>query len=103
MIAATGADQLIHVGVAALDTAVDDADRLTPQDRLTAVTGLTGGRRCHDPLSRNAQPPVTASTGTWCGDSGRADSRSATRRSVRGARTAHSTHHQEVGPATTGA
>jgi hypothetical protein len=28
MIAAAGADQLIHVGVAALDTAVHDADRL---------------------------------------------------------------------------
>ena len=42
MIAAARADQLIHVGVAALDTAVHDADRLAPQDRLAAVTGLTG-------------------------------------------------------------
>src|SRR2546430_17413205 len=42
-IAAAGANQLIHVGVAALDTAVHDADRLAPQDRLAAVTGLAGG------------------------------------------------------------
>jgi hypothetical protein len=101
-IAAAGADQLIHAGVAALDTAVHDADRLAPQDRLAAVTGLTGGRRWHDPLSRDAQPPVTAIAGTWSGDSGRADSRSAARRSVRGARIAHLTHRQDVGPATTG-
>jgi hypothetical protein len=44
MIAAAGADQLEHVGVAALDTAVHDADRLVPQDRLAAVAGLTSGR-----------------------------------------------------------
>ena len=101
-IATAGADQLIHAGVAALDTAVHDADRLAPQDRLAAVTGLTGGQGCRDPLSRDAQPPVTAIAGTRCGDSRRADSRSATRRRVRGVRTAHLTHHQEVGPATTG-
>ena len=47
---------------------------------------------CHDPLRHDAQPPVTAIAGTRCGDSGRTDSRSATRRIVRGARTAHSTH-----------
>src|SRR5690348_7913132 len=87
IIAAAGADHLVHAGVAALDTAVHDADRLAPQDRLAAVTRLTGRRRCHDPLSRDAQPPGTAIARTWYGDSGRADSRSATRRSVRGART----------------
>ena len=38
MIAAAGADQLVPVGVAALDTAVHDADRLVPQDRLAAAT-----------------------------------------------------------------
>ena len=101
-IAAAGADQLIHVGVAALDTAVHDADRLAPQDRLAAVTGLAGGQGCRDPLSRDAQPPVAAIAGTRCGDSGRTDSRSATRRRVRGTRTAHLTHRQEVAPATTG-
>jgi hypothetical protein len=90
------------VGVAALDTAVHDADWLAPQDRLVAVTGLTGGQGRHDPLSRDARPPVTAIAGTRSGDSGRTDSRSATRRRVRGVRTAHLIHHQEVGPTTTG-
>ena len=88
-IAAVGADQLIHVGVAALDPAVHDADRLAPQDRLATVTGLTGGQGCHDPLSRDAQPPVTAIAGMRSGDSARTDSRSATPRRVRGVRTAH--------------
>jgi hypothetical protein len=44
MIAAAGAEHLIHVGVAALDMAVDDADRLAAQDGPAAVAGLTGGR-----------------------------------------------------------
>jgi hypothetical protein len=102
MIAAAGADQLVHVGVAALDTAGHDADRLAPQDRLAAVTGLTGGRGSRDLLSRDAQPPVTAIVGMRCGDSARTDRRPATRRRVRGTRTAQLTHHHEVGPATTG-
>jgi len=101
-IAAAGADQLIHAGVAALDAAVHDADRLAPQDRLAAVAGLTGGWGCHDVLRHDAQPPVTAIGGTRCGDADRAASWSATHRRVRGARTAHSTHRQDVGPATTG-
>ena len=50
--------------------AAHDADRLAPQDRLAAVTGLTGGRGCHDLLSRDAQPPVTAIAGMRYGDSG---------------------------------
>ena len=90
MIAAVGADHLVHAGVAILGTAVRDAGRLAPQDRLAAVTGLTGGRGCHDPLRHDAQPPVTA------------DSRSGTRRRVRDARTAQLAHHQDVGHATTG-
>ena len=96
-IAAAGADQLIHVGISAFDAAVHEADRLAPQDRLAAVAGLTGGPGCHGVLRHDAQPPVTAIGGTSCGDSGRADSRSAARRRVRGARTAHSTHRQDVG------
>ena len=74
MIAAAGADQLIHVGVAALDTAVHDADRLAAQDRIAAVAGLTGGRGCHDLLRHDSQAPVTAIAGTRCGDSGRTGS-----------------------------
>jgi hypothetical protein len=40
-IAAAGADELIHVVVAALDTVGRDAGRLVPQDRRGAVAGLT--------------------------------------------------------------
>jgi hypothetical protein len=64
-----------------------------------AVAGLTGGRGCHNLFRHDAQPRVT---GTRYGDSGRMGSRSATRRRVGGTGTAHSIHHQEVGPATTG-
>ena len=73
MIAAAGAYQLIHAGIAALDAAVHDAGWLVPQGRLTAVAGLTGGRRCHDPLNRD------------------------THRSARGAGTAHFTHPPGAG------
>src|SRR6266571_8159356 len=67
-----------------------------------AVAGLTGGRGRHNLLRHDAQPRVTAITGTQYGDSGRTGSRPATHLRVRGTRTAHSSHHQEVGPATTG-
>jgi len=54
MIAAVRAHKLEHVGVAALETAVHDADRLAPQVRLAAVAGLTGGRGRHDGLGHDA-------------------------------------------------
>jgi hypothetical protein len=44
MIAAAGADDLKHVGVAAVKTAVHDPDRLTPHVRRPAVAGLPGRR-----------------------------------------------------------
>jgi hypothetical protein len=53
------------------------------------VAGLTGGRGCHNLFRHEAQPRVTAITGTRYEDSGRMGSRSATRRRVRGATTAH--------------
>ena len=81
MIAAAGADQLIHVGVAALDLAVDDADRLAAQDDPAAVAGLAGGRGCRNLVRHDAEPRVTVLTGTRYGDNGR----SAVRRIVRGA------------------
>jgi hypothetical protein len=81
---------------------VHDADRLAAQDRLAAVTGLTSGRGCHDPLRHDAQPPVMVIARMRCGDSARTDSRSGTRRRVRGARIAQLAHHREVGRATTG-
>ena len=102
MIAAAGADDLEHVVVAALEAAVHDADRLAAQDRPAAVAGLAGGRGCHNLFRHDAQPRVTAITGTRYRDSGRMGGRSATRRRVRDTRTAHSVHRQEVGLATTG-
>lgn len=59
MVAAAGADELIHVGVAAVEAAVHDADRLAPQERRPAVAGLTGKRGCHDAVRSNAEPRVT--------------------------------------------
>ena len=44
-IAAVRADNLIHVGVAAFETAVHDTDRPTAQDRPAAVAGPACGRR----------------------------------------------------------
>jgi hypothetical protein len=44
VIAAARAYELEHVCVAVLGTAIDDADRLAPQDRRAAVAGLPGGR-----------------------------------------------------------
>ena len=94
MIAAVRADDLVHVGVAAFETAVHDADRLAPQDRPAAVAGLAGGRGRHDGLGHHAQPRITAITRARCRDRGR----TATGHDVRIARTAHSTHRQEGVP-----
>lgn len=44
MISAVRADDLIPVGVAAFETAIHDADRLTAQNRLVAVAGSAGER-----------------------------------------------------------
>jgi hypothetical protein len=71
MIAAVRADDLIHVGVAAFETAVHDADRLAPQDRPSAVAGLTGGRGCHGGLGHDVQPRITVITRARCRNGGR--------------------------------
>ena len=59
-IAAAGADEFIHVVVAALDTAVHDAGRLVPQDRRGAVAGLPGERGHGDAAEPGTHPWVTA-------------------------------------------
>jgi len=59
-IAAAGADELIHVVVAALDTAMHDAGRLVPQDRRGAVAGLPGERGHGDADEPGTHPWVTA-------------------------------------------
>ena len=101
-IAAARADELIHVVVAALDPAVHDAGRLAPQDRRGAVTGLPGERGLGDAVEPGKHPRVTAITGAWCEDGRRTGNRSSTGHDVRGAKTAHSTHHQAVVPPATG-
>jgi hypothetical protein len=98
MIAAAGADQLIHVGVAALDTAVHDADRLATQDDPAAVTRLAGRRGCHDGLGHNTQPRITAITRARR----RGRGRTGTSHDVGIAKTAHSNHHREEWLAATG-
>jgi hypothetical protein len=54
-----------------------------------AVAGRTGGRGCHNLFRHDAQPRVTAITGTRYGDSGPMGSRPGTRRRAGGTRTAH--------------
>ena len=95
MISAVRADDLIPVGVAAFETAIRNAGRLTAQDRLAAVAGPTGERGCRDGLELNAQPRVTAITRGRCGDGGRT---SISHDVIRVASTAHSTHRQEALP-----
>jgi len=101
-IAAAGADELIHVVVAALDTAVYDAGRLVPQERCGAVAGLPGERGPSDAVGSGTHPRVTALMGARCRDGRRMGNRSGTGHGVRGARTAHSTHRQAVVPAAAG-
>jgi hypothetical protein len=93
-IAAVRADQLEHAGVAAFETAVHDAGRPAPQDRLAAVAGPTCGRGGHNLFRHDAQPRVMAITRARCRDA----DRTATSHDVRIAGTAHSTHRQEVEP-----
>jgi hypothetical protein len=101
-IAAAGADELIHVVVAALDTAVHDAGRLSPQERRGAVAGLPGERGPGDAVGSGTHPRVTAIMEAWCGDGRRMCNRSGTGHDVRGAKTAHSAHRQVVVPLATG-
>lgn len=101
-IAAAGADELIHAVVAALDPAVHDAGRLVPQERRGAVAGLPGERGPGDAVDPSEHPRVTAIMAAWCGGGRRIGSRSVTGHDVRGAKTAHSTHHQVVVPPATG-
>ena len=54
-----GTDELEQVGVAALEAAVHDADRLPPHKCRPAVTGLTGRRKRDDVLELDAQPRGT--------------------------------------------
>jgi hypothetical protein len=84
VVAAAGADHLEYLVVAALDAVVHDAYRLFPQDGLAAVAGLTGKWGCCDLARDDAQPRVPVIAVLRYG--GRF--RSATRRGVRGARTA---------------
>jgi hypothetical protein len=47
MIAAARADELEHAGVAALDAAIHDADRLAPHECRPAMAGLPSKREYH--------------------------------------------------------
>src|SRR5438477_3224493 len=93
-IAAVRADDLIHVGVAAFETAVHDADRLAAQDRPAAVARPACGRGGHNLFRHDAQPWVTTITRERCRDGGR----TGIRHDVRITGTAHLTHRQEVVP-----
>jgi hypothetical protein len=92
MIAATGADQLEHAGVAAVEAAVHDAGRLAPHQCRPAVTGLAAKRRCQDAVRLYAQPRVTATGRAQCGDGARTGSLPGTGHDVRDLGTAHLAH-----------
>jgi len=94
MIAAAGAGELIHVVVAAFETAIHDAGRLAPQERRAAVAGLTAGPGSLDVFGPGAQPRVTAIIGASRGDSGRTVGRSGAGHDVKVAETAHSLHRR---------
>jgi hypothetical protein len=59
MIAAAGADQLEHVGIAAFEAAGHDTDRLAADECRHAVASLTGRRERHDGVSADEQPRIT--------------------------------------------
>jgi hypothetical protein len=90
IIAAAGTDELIHIGLAALQTAIDGADWLAPQERRTAVAGLTGERRCHDVRRPETPPPVMAIMAARYGHSGRTGGWFGPGHEVRVGRTVHS-------------
>jgi hypothetical protein len=89
MVAAAGADELKHAGVAAFGAAVKDADRLVPDERRPAVADLTGKRECHVAIGLYAQPRVTAIVRARYGDGAWTDSRTGTSHGVRCLGTAH--------------
>jgi|HubBroStandDraft_6_1064221.scaffolds.fasta_scaffold22940_2 hypothetical protein len=72
------------------------------RNAVPPVAGLAG-RRERRAAGPHAQPRVTAATRVRCWDGGRAGSRSGSCHDVRGAMTAHSTHHQAVVLAAAGA
>lgn len=74
MVAAAGADEFEHGGVAAFEAAIHDADRLAPHDRRPAVAGLTGKRECQVGVRLYAQPWVTAMVRVRPGDGAWTDS-----------------------------
>jgi hypothetical protein len=59
VITALTADELEHVGVAALHTARHDAGRLAPQARRATVACLAGSRESPQAMVVNAQPRVS--------------------------------------------
>jgi hypothetical protein len=89
MVAATGADELKHAGMAAVEAAVHDADRLAPDECRPAVTGLPGKRRCHDAVRLYAQPRVTAPGRAQRGDGTRTGIRPDTIHDAGGLGTVH--------------
>jgi hypothetical protein len=62
MIAAAGADELKHTGVAAFHPAIDDADRAAAQDGRPAMPGLTRRGERQEDLSADTQPRITLIT-----------------------------------------
>jgi hypothetical protein len=62
MIAAAGADELKHAGVAAFHPAIDDTDRAAAQDGRPTMPGLTRRGERQEDLSADTQPRITLIT-----------------------------------------
>jgi hypothetical protein len=102
IIAAAGADEFEHVGVAAFDAAVYDADRLAPHEGRPAMAGLPGKRECHFDRRPHAQPRISAVVQTQRRDGGRANSGSGTGPGVRIVKAGHPTHRPVSNSSATG-
>jgi hypothetical protein len=90
MIAATWADKLKYVGVAAFYPAVRDADRLAPQARSLAMTRLASTRQRQGALGVHARPRITGIVlAASCRDGSAAGTPPRTGDSVRVCRASH--------------
>jgi len=95
MVTTAGADELEHIGIAALEAAVYDADRLPPHECGPAMTVLAGRRKRHDVLGLDAQPGVTVAGRAQPGHLGRMRGRLVSVHDYRVYGTAHSTHRRQ--------
>jgi hypothetical protein len=98
VIAAAGADELKHAGVAAFHPAIGDTDRAAAHEGRPAMPGLTGQGERQEDLSTGTQPRITPMTrAARCRVSARDRNQPGTGHDLRDRRAAHFTHRQSLG------